>query len=182
AVLDLEWWQGQLLASGRISQAGDADCTGIAKWDGHRWCSFAGVLQHASGIASRITNMAIWRDSLHICGDFSTIDGEPVRQVAQWIGGDATGECSTVGIQEADNRPHDLVVTPMPIAGAWTVQFPHAGSWTLTAFNSAGQQVGTWHATTHAQVVDLSAQVAGMYLLRATKPGEEVLHAKVVLP
>ena len=31
--------------------------------------------------------MTVWRDSLFICGGFTTVDGEPVRQVAQWIGG-----------------------------------------------------------------------------------------------
>lgn len=182
AVLDLEWWQGQLLASGRISQAGDADCTGIAKWDGHRWCSFAGVLQHASGIASRITDMAIWRDSLYICGDFSTSDGEPVRQLAQWIGGEATGECSTVGVLEADHRPLDLVVTPTPVDGAWMVRFPHPGPWQVATYNTAGQQVGAWYHAASPLLLDLSTQPPGMYLVQVSTPGDDVRHAKVVRP
>lgn len=179
-VLDLEWWRGELLASGRISRAGNADCTGIAKWDGHRWCSFAGSLHHASGIDAFVSEMAIWRDSLYICGDFSTIDGEPVRQVAQWIGGDAVGDCSTVGITEPGNVPQVLTVNPMSVNGAWTVYYPYTGNWTLAVYDALGRQVRSVHANGEAVRLDLATESKGMYLLQAVSAEGVVCRAKVV--
>lgn len=181
AALDLEWWRGNLLVCGRFIKAGDADCTGIAKWDGQRWCSFAGELLYDSGNAARLTEMAIWRDSLYVCGGFDMIDGDTIRQVAQWIGGDATGACSTVGIDEAAAHSHELEVIPLAEPGRWRVQLPSNAAWTLSAFDVMGRRVGSWRAIGPI-VIDLSGQTSGVYLLQASGPSGAVRSAKLVRP
>jgi hypothetical protein len=180
--LDLEWWHGDLLACGRFIQAGNANCTGIAKWNGHQWCSFAGILHDASGIDARLTDMAIWRDSLYVCGGIASIDGVPVRQVAQWIGGDAVGGCSTVGIHEADAQNTTLAINPLAEPGRWTVHFPSNGAWTLSAFDVMGRSVGTWNSHGTQMVLDLADRSQGIYLLRANSAASEVRTARVVRP
>jgi len=180
--LDLEWWHGDLLACGRFTKAGNADCTGIAKWDGHKWCSFAGILHDASGIDARLTDMAIWRDSLYICGGIASIDGAPVRQVAQWIGGDATGDCSTVGINEVRAHNSTLSVYPLDEPGRWNVQFPKAGNWNVIAYDALGRPVGNWHVNGGQLDIDLGSQIQGLYVLRASLPSGEVGSAKIIQP
>src|SRR5690606_2333829 len=126
AALDLEWWRGHLLVSGRFNTASDIECSGIIKWNGNQWCSFPGVIQTWSGIYSRIPEMAIWRDSLYICGNISTIDSDTVQQVAQWIGGDAVGYCSSpVGMAEAP-FPSAALEADYLGAGQWSIRFPDA--------------------------------------------------------
>jgi hypothetical protein len=182
AALDLEWWHGDLLACGRFTKAGNADCTGIAKWDGHQWCSFAGVLHDASGIDARLEDMAIWRDSLYVCGGIASIDGVPVRQVAQWIGGDATGECSTVGINEVAAHTTSLAITPLVEPGLWTVHFATTGRWTLSVYDALGRAVDKWNSVGTEMALDLSDRSQGVYLLRASSAAGEVRSARVVRP
>jgi hypothetical protein len=182
AALDLEWFHGDLLACGRFIKAGNADCTGIAKWNGHQWCSMAGVIHDEFGNNARITDMAVWRDSLYICGGINNIDGEPMYQVAQWIGGDAVGGCSTVGIHEADVQNTTLAINPLAEPGRWTVHFPSNGAWTLSAFDVMGRSVGTWNSHGTQMVLDLADRSQGIYLLRASLVAGEVHSAKVVRP
>lgn len=181
AALDLEWWRGHLLVSGRFNTASDIECSGIIKWNGNQWCSFPGGIQTWSGIYSRIPEMAIWRD-LYICGNISTIDSDTVQQVAQWIGGDAVGYCSSpVGMAEAPGRPAALEAVQSGDA-QWRIRFPQAGHWALSVHNAAGQSLGTWQAKGEAMVLDLRDQAPGLYLLRATGPAGTVRSAKVMRP
>jgi len=182
AVLDLEWFHDDLLACGRFIKAGNTDCTGIAKWDGHQWCSFAGAIHDEFGNNARITDMAIWRDSLYICGGINSIDGEPMYQVAQWIGGDATGDCSTVGINEVRTHNSTLSVSPLDEPGRWNVQFPKAGNWNVIAYDALGRPVGNWHVNGGQLDIDLGSQIQGLYVLRASLPSGEVGSAKIIQP
>jgi hypothetical protein len=126
--------------------------------------------------------MAVWRDSLYICGGFATIDGEPMHQVAQWIGGDAVEECSTVGIDEADAENTTLAINPLTEPGRWTVHFPSHGAWTLSAFDVMGRSVGKWNSLGTQTILDLRDRSQGIYLLRANSAAGEIRSAKVVRP
>jgi len=181
AALDLEWFHGELWSSGVFSKAGNVNCTGIAHWNGHQWCVPPGEILHANGqYGEAITDMAVWRDSLYICGGFATIDGAPMRQVAQWIGGDATGDCSTVGIDEERAHNSTLSVYPLTDPGRWTVHFPSNGIWTLSAFDVMGRSVGTWNSSGTQMVLDLTDRSQGIYLLRANSVAGGIRSAKVM--
>ncbi|MGV9013647.1 MAG: hypothetical protein ACOH13_13720, partial [Flavobacteriales bacterium] len=117
AGFDIGMYHGDLVVTGQFNRAGGIEVDRIAKWDGHRWWGYPGDFQGGSLIYS----LAVWRDTLYICGGFNSIDGEPIRQVAQWIGGDAVGECSTVGVaEEAAARP--LSIVPLAGAAQWEVR------------------------------------------------------------
>jgi len=184
-VWDLEWFHGDLLACGRFTKAGNADCTGIAKWNGQQWCTFPGVFLHPLGTTdAALYNMAIWRDSLYVCGGFGTIDGQPAKQVAQWIGGDAVADCSTVGVQETatSSAADGLWVTPLPGAASWAVRFPHEGKWSLAVYDATGRQVKHMRTGSRMAEVDLSIAAPGFYFLRATDERGVALSAKVLRP
>lgn len=85
AALDLEWWRGELLVSGFFNDVAGLSCSSIAKWNGQQWCTFPGVIRWQFNSQPNLTDMAIWRDSLYICGGINTIDSDTVRKVAQWI-------------------------------------------------------------------------------------------------
>jgi len=181
-VWDLKWFHGELLACGLFSRAGNVPCTSIAQWNGNRWCALPGDIRWQNNAYPMLEDMAIWRDSLYICGGINTIDGDTIRQVAQWIGGDAVGECSTVGMNEPVAHSSALGVYPLDEPGSWNVQFPKAGRWTLCAFDALGRPVGTWHSSGPSLILDLNAQVPGMYLLRASSTTGELRSAKVIRP
>lgn len=182
AALDLEWWHGDLLVSGFFNQAAGVPCSSIAKWNGHQWCTFPGDIRWQFNSQPDIIDMAIWRDSLYICGGINTIDGEPVRHVAQWIGGDAVAECSaSVGITTVPAAGAALVVGTLG-EGQWIVRFPDGNLWNLVAYDALGRSVGQWRSNGAAIIVDLGGHGSGMYLLRATAPGGPVHSTKVLMP
>ncbi|HMN06185.1 MAG TPA: T9SS type A sorting domain-containing protein, partial [Flavobacteriales bacterium] len=112
-------------------------------------------------------------------GGIRTVDGDTMRQVIQWIGGDAVAACSTTGIQEVPPGG-ELSITPLPVLGQWAVHLPGAGPWRLSVVNSAGQQVMGATAAGRSTTVDLRNRASGMYLLRAVAADGTMYHGKIV--
>ncbi len=94
-VWDLEWFHGKLWACGQFDQAANLPAHSIAHWDGHRWCVPPGDFRWIFNSQSKLLDMAVWRDSLYVCGGILTVDWDTMKQVVQWIGGDAVDDCST---------------------------------------------------------------------------------------
>lgn len=177
---DMKWWHGKLLVSGFFSQAGGVPCSSIAQWNGHQWCSLPGDIRWNFNSQPTISEMAIWRDSLYICGGINTIDGDTIRQVAQWIGGDAMGECSEpTGLAEV-KAPGLLAVTALAEPGTWQVTFPSPGQWVVCAYDAMGRLTRSWTAQRRTLDVDLSREFPGLYLLRAVNSADNVLFTKLV--
>jgi hypothetical protein len=75
AALDLEWWHGELWTCGLFNLAGGIPANSIAHWDGHRWCVPPGVFRQSNyNYLSTLEDMAVWRDSLYVCGSIAYID------------------------------------------------------------------------------------------------------------
>jgi hypothetical protein len=178
----LQWFHGELWACGMFDHAGNIPAHSIAHWDGHHWCVPPGDFQLTPSTPSRLNDMAVWRDSLYVCGLINTVDGEPVHQIAQWIGGDAVGNCSTVGINEVTGPIATLAVTPLAEPGRWNVRFPGNGAWMLNAFDVMGRSVGAWNVSGTQMVLDLADRSQGIYLLRASSVAGEIRTARVVRP
>lgn len=177
----LQWFHGELWACGMFDQASDVAAHGIAKWDGQKWCVPPGNFLQVLGEMAPLYDMAVWRDSLYVCGLIGSVDGEPVHQVAKWAGGNTMEVCSTVGVVEPFTQAFHLEVVPMAEPGMWRVQLPDLGVWTLDVFNVTGRQVGQWQAN-GVMVMDLSARSPGMYLLRATGSTGALRSTKLVRP
>jgi len=177
----LQWFHGELWACGMFDRAMDLQAHSFAKWDGQRWCVPPGDFYHTGMGLAKLYDMAVWRDSLFVCGLFNLLDGAPAYQVAKWIGGATVAECSTVGLDEAHKQDPQLEVVPLMEPGLWRIQLPDLGVWTLDVFNVTGRQVGQWQAN-GVMVMDLSARSPGMYLLRATGSTGALRSTKLVRP
>lgn len=116
------WFHNELYVAGQFDEAGGIPCEGMmVKWNGRQWCSLPGEFRLSNGLLCQANDIAVWRDSLYLSGNFRTIDGDTMPQVAQWIGGDAVVECSDpVGIQEHD-RSSTFSAFPNPTTAYFTL-------------------------------------------------------------
>ncbi|MCC6839613.1 MAG: hypothetical protein IT230_05580 [Flavobacteriales bacterium] len=183
AALDLEWFHGELWASGFFNRASDMPASSIAKWNGHQWCVPPGDFRQTNyNEIARLVDMTVWRDSLYVCGSIAYIDWQPAYQVAQWIGGDAMGDCSTVGMDEAGGQVGHLTATPLPGGTAWRVQFPYAGNWVLDVYDALGRHIMQNHSNGKAMELNLPAGPAGVLILRACGEEGTIYQAKLLRP
>ena len=105
AVRNMEWHNGELYVCGKLTRAGGIPVQGLAKWNGRQWCSLPGYFLADWYETDYISEVEFWRDTLYVCGGFTTVDGEPVIDVAQYLGGDAVQQCSpALGLQEGKER------------------------------------------------------------------------------
>lgn len=177
---DMKWWHGKLLVSGFFSRAGGVPCSSIASWNGQQWCSFPGGIRWNFNSQPTISEMAIWRDSLYVCGGINTVDGDTMRQVIQWIGGEAIGECSEpTGLAEVQSQGR-LAVSTLAEPGTWRVTFPGPGPWVVHAYDAMGRMARSWTAQGRTLEVDLGGHAPGMYLLRARSATNQLATAKLV--
>jgi hypothetical protein len=183
AALDLEWFHGELWTCGLFNQAGDIPAHSIAHWDGNHWCVPPGDFRQSNyNYLSRLGDMAVWRDSLYVCGSIAYIDWEPAYQVAQWIGGDALEECSTVGIDEENAQKDHLIATPLPGGSTWYVHFPHSGNWILETYDAVGRRTRQVKVVGEALELDFSKESSGMYVLRAHADNGAICQTKLLNP
>lgn len=94
----------------------------LAKWDGHQWCTMG---THPDNV---IFTLGRFRDSLFIMGSFNHLNGDSMRRMAKWIGGDYTDSCAqpdtTTGIADQPAlATKSLSVFPNPAAGILNVCF-----------------------------------------------------------
>ncbi len=80
SVFDLEIFQGDLYASGRLDSAGVHPSFGIARWDGSQWWPLPGDEFRA------IYAMEEFEDQLVVTGEMYQVDGLAVERVARWSG------------------------------------------------------------------------------------------------
>lgn len=115
----MEWHNGLLYVGGQFDNAAGTPLgCGLAVWDGDQWSGLPGAFTTPPPQAltfSRVYDLTFWRDSLYICGPFNTIDGEPIRQVAQYI-----GELPNVGINEQESQSL-LSIAPNPAGVSFRV-------------------------------------------------------------
>ena len=170
AVTDLQWFQGELWACGVFIQAGGPINAGgiiadrIAKWNGQQWCSLPGNIQSNGPL----NEMAVWRDSLYLCGAFNTIDGVTMNKIAQWVGGDATVNCSQpVGVEEHIAQ-HPFTIYPNPTTGLLHMELHGLRPRELFVSDALGRKVlrqGVPLANTGPLTLDLAPLSPGAYLV-----------------
>lgn len=177
AALDLLWHHDELWVVGMFTRAGDIAAECVAKWNGRQWCSlpadFQGHLPNM--VETTIGSITSWRDSVYIAGGFSYINGEPVREVAQWLGGDAIVACSTpveVGMHDPWHTP-PIQISPNPVADELRLVGLPTGTYRFKVYDSVGRKVlesiddpGTLHA---------GRLEPGMYLLVVLGPQDKLL-------
>ncbi|MFZ1694522.1 MAG: T9SS type A sorting domain-containing protein [Flavobacteriales bacterium] len=160
----LRWFRDELYVGGGFSMAGGIPANGFAKWNRRQWCSLPGFDSESFASGVRVVrSMAVWRDSLFIQGTFSTLEGETIRSVAQWIGGATVTDCSSpVGIAERE-RNENLAAFPNPTSGELClVDLPNTASW-IEMRDALGRSVLNERSLTPTH--DVSAFPNGLYIL-----------------
>lgn len=177
AALDLVWHHNELWVVGFFTRAGDIPAECVVKWNGTQWCSLPADLQgHLPNMTEpAISSITAWRDSIYIAGGFSYINGEPVRDVAQWLGGDATLACSTpVGVEERSKSPL-IQVYPNPVTDRISVVGLPTGTYRFNVFDALGRSVLELNGSTPDVMV--GQLPPGTYVLQALGL-DGLLHAR----
>ncbi len=185
AALDLAWFHDELWACGLFNSAGGIPAYSIAKWDGHRWCVPPGAFRWNYDGPSTLLDMTVWRDSLYVCGGILTVDGDTMKQVVQWLGGDVMEACSEgVGIHEppATSEQEGLVLVPRGDGHAWAVRLPGDDPWQVEAYDTTGRRVQHHANVLHRLELNLAGAAPGLYVIRATDGAGRRFQAKVVKP
>lgn len=174
----MEWHNGLLFVGGQFDNAAGAPLGfGLAVWDGYSWHGLPGAFTTPPPQASdfsRVYDLTFWRDSLYICGPFNTIDGDNIRQVAQYI-----GELpQATGISESPGIPR-LQVAPNPTNGAFRVQNLPTDAATIEICDGIGRLIHSARAVTRA--LDISMLPIGLYhVLVLDKQGSPLARAPVL--
>ena len=116
--------------------------------------------------------MAVWRDSLYIIGSFQSIDDVPMKQIAQWIGGDATGDCSVpVAVNEQPSE-EGLTLSPNPTNGPLRLQGLPPSAQRVVVRDALGRIAHV--QSTNLYQLELGHLPAGTYLLQVVDAGGTV--------
>lgn len=137
-------YNGDLIAGGLFTQAGDVSVNFIARWDGSSWHPLGeGVIDEQSG-AGRVAGLGVYDGKLIVGGYFSQAGQVPAKNIAQWDGSSwsALGAgIDTVGFLEGPCTfaPYggDLIVGgDFERAGGLTVN--HIARWDGASWHSIG--------------------------------------------
>jgi hypothetical protein len=77
----LKVYNGELIAGGHFTIAGDANALGIAKWDGNTWQSVGGGIKY-----DYVCALTIYNSDLIAGGGFHAAGGASAEHIAQWDG------------------------------------------------------------------------------------------------
>ncbi len=174
AALTMQWYHGKLYVGGQFDHAGGVPLGtgGMAVWDGETWSSMPGQFYTSptQPNGARIADITVWRDSLYICGSFQTVDDQPVRQVAQYIGGDE--DLIPVGLSE--ERPKaTFTLSPNPTNGPLRLQGVPHGAQRVVVRDALGR-IAHVQSSNHYQL-ETGHLPAGTYLLQVVDTGGAVM-------
>ena len=159
----LRWFHDELYVGGGFSHAGGIPANGFAKWNRRQWCSLPGFDVNSFDQPRKVNSMAVWRDSLYVEGMFTTLEGAPIRYLAQWIGGDAVTDCSSpVGIQEPASE-QVLRPSPNPTSGRFNIIGLPANAATVELHDATGHLVLREKAL--GEEIDITGIASGLYCI-----------------
>jgi trimeric autotransporter adhesin len=171
-VKDMVVLNDELYVKGDFPELGGTE---LAKWDGERWCSLD------TDFNGYIYDMEVFNGELYVAGYFFGINGQPMRHVAKWAGGDFTDTCSAVvSANTLPAKQATLTLSPNPAHSTIhiTAQLPtaSAGIVRLSAYNIPGQPL--WQQTLPAAggelqtSVDVSTWPPGVYFISLEAGGQ----------
>jgi hypothetical protein len=137
-------YNGDLIAGGNFTQAGDVPVNFIARWDGNSWHPLGGGVIDEQLAIGRVAGLGVYDGNLIVGGYFSKAGDVPANNIAQWDGSSwsALGAgIDTVGFLEGPCTfavyGGDLIVGgDFEKAGGLTVN--HIARWDGTSWHSIG--------------------------------------------
>lgn len=173
-IKDMVIYNGELIVVGFMLTADGFPVQNIAKWDGFKWCNFR---NNFNGTAEAI---AVYNNELVVsCRD--SMDLEPVKYIAKWVGGNQSDTCGVVGIDELQEN-NFLSIYPNPNTGIFTIDVGVFEQVNLEIYNISGQRVLQKILIQNITKIDLSGHAKGIYLVRITnKNTNETVIKKLII-
>lgn len=137
-------YNGQLVAGGQFSTAGDVPCNNIASWDGSRWQPLGGGLTGVSSPYIPLCALTTYNGQLVAGGCFTMAGGVSCGYIASWngsgwqpLGSGMDGFVTALGVYNGQLVAGGYFTT------AGGVQCNGIASWDGTAWHSMGGITGT---------------------------------------
>ncbi|MCC7332538.1 MAG: T9SS type A sorting domain-containing protein [Flavobacteriales bacterium] len=157
-IKDMVIYNDELIVVGFMLTADGFPVQNIAKWDGTKWCNFR---NNFNGTAEAI---AVYNNELIVsCRD--SMDLEPVKYIAKWIGGNQSDTCGVVGINELKEN-NFFTIYPNPNNGSFTIAIDKFENTTIEIYNIEGQLITKQSLTQNKSLVDLTTFSKGMYFVK----------------
>ena len=138
-VWDLAVYQGNLIAAGDFRIAGGLPIRGIASWNGTTWDSLGTGMRNEMSSLDYVRSLHVDGDVLYAGGDFETMGGVTVGNVAKWDGEawspieGALGRAVSFGVSGHVNRVYtfggDVIVGGNITQAGGTVAVSNAALW-----------------------------------------------------
>lgn len=165
-----------LYAVGVFYEAGGIPAQSIAKWDGQNWCGFGSVFDN------RVVDIAVYHNEIYIAPGL-VIDGDTVKKVAKWIGGNYVDTCgNALSVDEQPSVLPSIAVYPNPTNGTTTFELSNiTDSAVIRLFDSLGREV--WRDTSNGAQTkfDATGTPAGLYYYRVEQNGKAAASGKLVI-
>ena len=164
--VSMQWYHDALYLTGQFNEVAGIPLTyALVKWNGRQWCTLPGHLDNPNTTIDMVVDFAVWRDSLYVNGTFNTGEGGPVRHVAQWLGGEATLECSPLLSVNEPERKRTFSIVPNPATTAVILQGLPPTANNVVLRDALGRTVQQQRITSANPTLSLTALGAGLYLL-----------------
>lgn len=186
-VEDLEVFDGKLYAAGLFDTIGGVASRRISVWNGQYWKRVAHASNNIQGVG--VYDIEVYNNELYICGDFGTINGQFISEIARmvdsipiaeaWINDTTVCVGDTVWFQDRSWGPPDSIYWEFgggsPNTSALVneyVTYPIAGTYTVThyAYNQLGIDTSYYSIYVGGPIAEagpdtVSCQGAGVELL-----------------
>jgi type IX secretion system substrate protein len=170
-IKDMVIYNGDLIVLGWMAMVDGIPTQNLAKWDGTKWCNFR---NNFNGTAEAI---AIYNNEIVVsCRD--SMDLEPVKYIAKWIGGNQSDSCGVVGLEEIDLET-GITIYPNPNSGKFTIDIRDFENVRVEVYTISGQLVLQESLIQYSNQVDLTEYSKGMYFVKM-KTDNKTIVRKIV--
>jgi len=153
---------------------------GLAKWTGERWCTMGTMTDNL------IVGLGNFKDTLYAFGNIRTFNGDTIRNIARWIGGNYTDSCSvpgTTSIGSIANKVDGFTIFPNPAKGSFTISFvkekiPNNAQ--VYVYDVTGRQLLTESLKSNNQQINTAHLKDGVYIAKIVLSDKSVTKKIVI--
>lgn len=157
-------FNNQLFVGGVFDTAGTIPASMIAAWDGNTWCGFT------SNIGGSVFSLGDYANTLTVGGDFTTINGDSIRKLAQWLGGNNFDTCGTyIGIIDIESI-NEINLSPSPTHDHLKITSPQTNIHSTSILDITGKLLLKIEVNAESFQLDVSSLAAGLYFLVLETP------------
>lgn len=163
AINDMVIIDNKLYCSGVLSSAGGISAEKFAIWDGTNWCGVG------SSFDNTLNSIAYFKDTIYICGNFWSIDGDSaINKLAKWTGGNYIAACGNTTLVNKHEIENLLNVFPNPTNNLLHINFNYSKNYSIMILNNMGQSVLEFKNNNKNEPINISSLAKGLYILQVS--------------